>query len=97
MQTSLNVAPDTTAIKGNGHDNSGVAAYGAPGIVLRNALPVAILPQAQVSPHTRHLMIQTGAYFLAQRRGFVPGHELDDWLAAEAMIGQELVDPRSSC
>ncbi len=26
------------------------------------------------------------AYFLAERRGFVPGRELDDWLAAEAAI-----------
>ena len=23
------------------------------------------------------------AYFKAQQRGFTPGHELDDWLAAE--------------
>ena len=27
------------------------------------------------------------AYFKAQQRGFVPGHELEDWLAAE----QELI------
>lgn len=26
------------------------------------------------------------AYFLAERRGFSPGHELDDWLQAEAEV-----------
>lgn len=31
--------------------------------------------------------IAVAAYFIAERRGFEPGHELDDWLAAEAEIG----------
>lgn len=31
-----------------------------------------------------HADIARGAYFRAQRRGFVPGHEREDWLAAEA-------------
>jgi hypothetical protein len=30
--------------------------------------------------------ISMAAYFIAERRGFSPGHELDDWLAAEAEI-----------
>lgn len=28
--------------------------------------------------------IAVSAYYKAQARGFQPGHELDDWLAAEA-------------
>jgi hypothetical protein len=31
-------------------------------------------------------MIAERAYFRAERRGFVPGHELEDWLAAEREI-----------
>jgi hypothetical protein len=31
-------------------------------------------------------MIAHAAYFLAERRGFAPGRELDDWTAAEAEI-----------
>jgi hypothetical protein len=27
------------------------------------------------------------AYFNAQRRGFAPGHELEDWLDAERQVG----------
>jgi hypothetical protein len=34
-------------------------------------------------PSERHEMIARDAYYRAQRRGFAPGHELDDWLAAE--------------
>jgi hypothetical protein len=36
-------------------------------------------------------MIAEAAYYLAERRGFAPGHELEDWLAAEAEIDRELV------
>jgi hypothetical protein len=30
------------------------------------------------------------AYLKAERRGFIPGHELDDWLAAENEVDQRL-------
>ena len=31
-------------------------------------------------------MICEAAYFMAERRGLRPGHELEDWLAAEQQI-----------
>jgi hypothetical protein len=31
-------------------------------------------------------MIETAAYYRAERRGFVTGHEAEDWLSAEAEI-----------
>ncbi|MDA3875620.1 MAG: DUF2934 domain-containing protein [Halothiobacillus sp.] len=27
--------------------------------------------------------IATGAYYMAEARGFIPGHEVEDWLEAE--------------
>jgi hypothetical protein len=33
-----------------------------------------------------HAAICEAAYFIAQRRGFQPGHEVDDWLEAEAQV-----------
>jgi hypothetical protein len=30
--------------------------------------------------------VALAAYFIAEKRGFEPGHELDDWLVAEAQI-----------
>jgi hypothetical protein len=34
----------------------------------------------------RELMICEAAYYIAERRGFESGHELDDWLAAEKQV-----------
>ena len=31
-------------------------------------------------------MIATAAYYLAERRNFAPGHELEDWIEAEKQI-----------
>ena len=35
-----------------------------------------------------HARIALAAYFIAEKRGFEPGHELDDWLAAEAELAR---------
>ena len=34
----------------------------------------------------RRAMIAEAAYYLAERRGFQPGHELEDWVTAEGEI-----------
>jgi hypothetical protein len=47
---------------------------------------IADLNQVGVSAEERHLLISEAAYFRAEDRGFVPGQELDDWLAAEIQI-----------
>ena len=39
---------------------------------------------APLSIRTREALIAELAYFRALGRGFEPGHELEDWLAAEA-------------
>jgi hypothetical protein len=44
----------------------------------------------EVDPQLRHEMIATAAYFLAEQRGFAPGHERDDWYRAQAAIDKEL-------
>ena len=41
-------------------------------------------PNFQPSDEKRILRIAESAYYKAEARGFSPGHELDDWLAAEA-------------
>lgn len=37
-------------------------------------------------PARRRTMIAEAAYYRAERRGFAPGHELEDWLQAEAEL-----------
>jgi hypothetical protein len=39
----------------------------------------------------RHASIAEAAYFRSQHRGFMPGHELEDWLAAEEEVDQRLI------
>jgi hypothetical protein len=41
---------------------------------------------ATTSQAERDLRIREAAYFNAERRGFAPGHELEDWLVAEAVL-----------
>ena len=40
-------------------------------------------------PAQRERLIREAAYSLYVQRGFAPGHDLDDWLAAEAEIFSE--------
>ena len=46
-----------------------------------------------VTPSSDELvnMIATAAYFCAEQRSFEPGHELEDWLAAEQQIKAQYV------
>ncbi len=41
----------------------------------------------------RYRMIAERAYFKAEQRGFAPGKELDDWLAAELEVDALLGSP----
>jgi hypothetical protein len=48
------------------------------------ASPVAT--ELPIDPAAKWLMIAEAAYYCAEKRGFEPGHELEDWLEAEARI-----------
>jgi Protein of unknown function (DUF2934) len=51
-----------------------------------------------VDPQQRAALIARAAYFRAMNRGFVPGHEEQDWLAAEVEVDAELLSgtPKSA-
>lgn len=49
---------------------------------------VAIMERSQSSGAADQLdHIATAAYYKAESRGFAPGQEMDDWLAAETECG----------
>ena len=50
---------------------------------------------AFIDPFDRLAMIAEAAYFHAQRRGFDPGHDVEDWLTAEAEIDAALAAGKS--
>jgi Protein of unknown function (DUF2934) len=45
---------------------------------------------ASINLEMRRQLIAAEAYFRAERRGFASGHELSDWLAAEADVDSRL-------
>jgi hypothetical protein len=62
----------------------------------RKSPPVVMPPRAKLTPEGRHALIAEAAYLRAERRGFVPGHETDDWLAAEGEVDALLRAGQSS-
>jgi hypothetical protein len=73
-----------------------IAAHAAPRYVLGPAIyPVGSLCiQSYRAPHNleeRNACIAEAAYFIAIRRGFSTGHELEDWLTAENEVDARLI------
>jgi Protein of unknown function (DUF2934) len=42
--------------------------------------------RAEMSPEDIYRLIQEAAYYKAKARGFAPGHEVQDWIEAEAEV-----------
>jgi Protein of unknown function (DUF2934) len=47
-----------------------------------------LAPARAFDPVRQHALIAEAAYYRAQRRGFAPGHELEDWLEAETQLAR---------
>ena len=58
-------------------------------VTTQTASQPAPAPDAPADEHIK-LQISEGAYYRAQQRGFSPGYEKEDWLAAEAELLQRL-------
>ena len=55
-----------------------------------NFYPLRFSPPMIVSETERRNMIEVAAYLRAEQRNFEPGHEDEDWLAAEAEVNERL-------
>ncbi len=68
--------------------------------VLSQSTQRSTLPYYAIAAEAPHLMgyyhslVADAAYFRAKDRGFVPGHEAEDWWAAEAEIALRLNEGR---
>lgn len=49
------------------------------------------------STRTPHDLIAVEAFYRAEQRGFTPGYELDDWLAAEHSVLERLTNEPTNC
>jgi hypothetical protein len=43
-----------------------------------------------MNPDVRRQLVAAEAYFLAERRGFAAGNEVEDWVTAEAVVASRL-------
>jgi hypothetical protein len=48
--------------------------------------------KVQIHPEQRRNYIEIAAYYIAERRGFMGGHEEEDWNAAEVEIDRLLAE-----
>jgi len=76
----------TTATARPERTTSGTQAGASAGATLR-AVPMT-------GADERARMIAEAAYYLSEQRGFAPGHEVEDWLAAEQQIDTRIEDGR---
>jgi len=53
----------------------------------------AITWRGRFSLAQRESMIQETAYYRYVQRGYIPGHDIDDWLAAEAELDHGMAEP----
>jgi hypothetical protein len=61
-----------------------------------NVNPLRFSLPPKKAPEDRQSLIAKAAYFRAERRHFEPGHELEDWLAAESEVDRSVrlrIDP----
>ena len=59
-----------------------------------NFFPLRFSPPLIASESERRAMIAAEAYLRAERRNFAAGHEIEDWVAAEAEVNARLSHAR---
>ena len=64
-------------------------AAGAAIRVQDSAQPV-VASSANIDPEVRRQLVAAEAYFIAERRGFEAGHEIEDWVAAEVLVDSRI-------
>jgi hypothetical protein len=52
--------------------------------------------RAEVSPDEVRKLVSEAAYYRAKQRGFAPGHELEDWIQAEAEVMDRITGRHSA-
>lgn len=87
------VAKPTAATKAKTSAKPAVAAKKSPSKAAATERPAATASKGKrIDPGQRRNYIEMAAYYIAERRGFVGGNEIDDWAAAEAEIDRLLLE-----
>ena len=81
---------DTAPVAGISRAENGGLPASAPGTGTRRIRSISVSVTSRYH-EDRHASIALAAYFRSESRGFAPGHEVEDWLAAEEEVDQRLL------
>jgi hypothetical protein len=84
MATQMESTPRPNKSKTNSHSHHAEAQPEIDSTALVKVTRQIVEP---LTDGQRHELIAIAAYHLAERRNFEPGHETEDWLAAESQVG----------
>jgi hypothetical protein len=85
MATQTDPSPQPNKSRANSAHQ--IAQNAQPEIVASTVSRVVRQDVEPLTDEQRRELIAVTAYYFAERRNFQPGHEHEDWLAAEAQIG----------
>lgn len=94
----MNTGAQKRAVSRRGKERIAISSA-ANGIVsdARHDIDFMAMAKAQTAAReSERSRIAAAAYFRAMQRGFAPGHELEDWLAAEAEIANSMLPTEAS-
>ncbi|MHB8476773.1 MAG: DUF2934 domain-containing protein [Steroidobacteraceae bacterium] len=80
MPIQMESTPGPNKSKANSHSQNADA--------IASSIPIQVTGQDMepLTDEQRRELIAVAAYYLAERRNFEPGHETEDWLAAESQV-----------
>jgi hypothetical protein len=84
MGTQMEPTPRPNRSRANSHSQNAEA---QPQIDSTAAIKVTRQDFGPLTDEQRREFIAVAAYYLAKGRNFEPGHETEDWLAAESQVG----------
>ena len=85
MATQTDSSPQPKKSRANSHSRH--AQSPQPDIASPTVIKVARPDAESLTDEQRRELIAVTAYYLAESRNFEPGHEHEDWLAAELKVG----------
>ncbi len=91
MSTSKRKPRGVSKARRTQQDSVSAAVVAANGATDMRPMDESALQGMPYHHENRHASIAEAAYFRSEHRGFVPGHEVEDWLAAEEEVDQRLI------
>jgi hypothetical protein len=84
MATQTDQLPRSNKSKANSHNHNSYEI--PPEIASTSPIKVTEPHVEPVTDEQHRELVAVAAYYLAERRNFEPGHEAEDWLAAEIQV-----------